>query len=108
MSLDYSSAFHPQTGCQKDRVNKVLEELLRACVLTYNSNWEKSLLYVEFSYSNSFQASLKMAPFEAPYGKKCQTPLTWSEVGDWTFFGPATIVEAKENIAKVRENIKIA
>jgi hypothetical protein len=86
----------------------VLEDLLRACVLTYNTDWEKSLPYAEFSYNNSCQASLKMAPFEALYGRKCQTPLMWSEVGERTFFGPAAIVEAEENVAKVRENLKIA
>jgi hypothetical protein len=97
-SLDYSSAIHPQIDGQTER----------ACVLTYNTNWEKSFLYAEFSYNNSFQASLKMAPFEALYGRKCRTPLMWSEVGERTFFGPATIVEAEENVAKVRENLKIA
>jgi hypothetical protein len=106
--LHYSSAFHPQTDGQTERVNQVLEDLLRACVLTYGSDWEKSLPYVEFSYNNSYQASLKMAPFEAPYGRKCRTLLMWSEVGERTFFGPATIVEAEENVAKVRENPKIA
>jgi hypothetical protein len=49
-----------------------------------------------------------MAPFEALYGRKCRTPLMWSEVGERTFFGPTTIVEAEENVAKVRENMKIA
>jgi hypothetical protein len=49
-----------------------------------------------------------MPPFEALYDKKCRTPLLWSEVGEQTFFGPATIVEAEENVAKVRENLKIA
>jgi hypothetical protein len=49
-----------------------------------------------------------MPPFEALYGRKCRTPLSWSEVGERTFFGPATIVEAEENVAKVRENLKIA
>jgi hypothetical protein len=89
-------------------VNQVLEDLLRACVLTYNTDWEKSLPYAEFSYNNSYQASLNMAPFEALYGRKCRTPLMWSEVGERTFFGPANIVEAEENVAKVRENLKIA
>jgi hypothetical protein len=89
-------------------VNQVLEDLLRACVLTYNTDWEKSLPYDEFSYNNSYQASLKMAPFEALYGRKCRTPLMWSEVGERTFFGPANIVEAEENVAKVRVNLKIA
>jgi hypothetical protein len=62
MSLDYTTAFHLQTDGQTEKVNQVLEDLLRACVLTYNSDWEKSSSYVEFSYNNSFQASLKMAP----------------------------------------------
>jgi hypothetical protein len=80
--LNYSTAFHPQTDGQTERVNQVLEDLLRACVLTYGSDWETSLSYVEFSYNNGYQASLKMAPFEALYGKKCRTPLMWSEVGE--------------------------
>jgi hypothetical protein len=86
----------------------VLEDLLRACVLTYHTDWEKSLPYAEFLYNNSYQASLKMAPFEALYGRKCRTPLMWSEVGERTFFGPAAIVEAEKNVAKFRENLKIA
>jgi hypothetical protein len=94
--LNYSTAFHPQTDGQTERVNQVLEDLLRACVLTYGSDWEKSLSYAEFSYNNGYQASLKMAPFEALYGRKCRTPLMWSEVGERTFFGPAAIVEAEE------------
>jgi hypothetical protein len=76
-------------------------------VLTYGSDWEKSLSYAEFSYNNSHQTSLKMAPFEALHDRKCRTPLMWSEVGERTFFGPATILEAEENVAKVRENMKI-
>jgi hypothetical protein len=91
-NLHYSSAFHPHTDGQIERVNQVLEDLLRACVLTYGSDWEKSLSYAEFSCNNSYQASLKMVPFKALYGRKCRTPLMWSEVGERTFFGPATIV----------------
>jgi hypothetical protein len=106
--LNYSTTFHPQTDDQTERVNQVLEELLRACVLTYWLDWEKSLSYVEFSYNNGYQASLRMALFEALYGRRCQTPLMWSEVGERTFFGPTTIVEAEENVAKVRQNLKIA
>jgi hypothetical protein len=106
--LNYNTAFHPQTDGQTERVNQVLEDLLRACVLTYRYYWEKSLPYAEFLYNNSYQARLKMAPFEARNGRKCRTPLMWSEVGERTFFGPATIVEAEKNVAKVRENLKIA
>ena len=69
--LDFSSAYHPQTDGQTERVHQILEDMLRACVLTYNKDWKKSLSFAEFSYNNSYQASLKMAPFEALYGRKC-------------------------------------
>ncbi len=80
--LDFSSAYHPQTDGQTERVNQILEDMLRACVLTYGKDWEKSLSFAEFSYNNSYQAILQMAPFEALYGRKCRTPLMWSEVGE--------------------------
>src|SRR6266540_3590485 len=106
--LDFSSAYHPQTDGQTERVNQVLEDMLRACVLIYGKNWEKSLSFAEFSYNNSYQASLKIAPFEALYGRKCRTPLMWSEVGEHSLFGPAISKDAKEQVAKVRENLKAA
>jgi len=106
--LDFSSAYHPQTDGQTERVNQILEDMLRACVLTYGSNWEKSLSFAEFSYNNSYQASLKMSPFEALYGRKCRTPLMWSEVGERSYFGPECIQEAEEQVAKIRENLKAA
>jgi hypothetical protein len=107
-TLNYSTAFHPQTDGQTERVNQVLEDMLRACALTYGTDWESSLPFAEFSYNNSFQASLRMAPFEALYGRKCRTPLAWSEVGERTLFGPAIIKEAEEKVEKVRENLRIA
>ena len=82
--------------------------MLRACVLTYGSNWEKSLSFAEFFYNNIYQASLKMSPFEALYGRKCRTPFMWSEVGERSYFGPECIQEAEEQVAKIRENLKAA
>jgi hypothetical protein len=66
--LDFSTAYHPQSDGRTERVNKVLEDLLRACVLTFDKSWESSLPYAEFSYNNNYQASIKMSPFEALYG----------------------------------------
>jgi hypothetical protein len=100
--LDFSTAYHPQTDGQTERVNKVLEDLLRACVLTFDRSWESSLPYAEFSYNNSHQASFKMSPFEALYGRKCQTPLMWSNVGERTLEGPAFVKEAEEKVALIR------
>jgi hypothetical protein len=73
--LNFSSAYHPQTDGQTEGTNHVLEDMLRACALKHGGSWDKSLPYVEFSYNNSYQASLKMSPFEALYGRKCRTPL---------------------------------
>jgi hypothetical protein len=66
------------------------------------------LPYAEFSYNNSYQASLGMSPFEALYGRKCKTPLMWSEVGERALIGPALIKEAEEKVAEVREKLKSA
>jgi hypothetical protein len=99
--LDFSTAYHPQSDGQTERVNKVLEDLMRACVLTFDSNWKSSLPYAEFSYNNSYQASIKMSTFEALYGRKCQTPLMWSNVGENTLEGSAFVMEAEEKVALI-------
>jgi hypothetical protein len=81
---------------------------LRACVLQDKIGWDKRLPYAEFSYNNSYQASLKMSPFEALYGRNCRTPLHWDQPGERQVFSPDILVEAKENIRMVRENLKTA
>ena len=81
---------------------------MRACVLTYGKDWEQSLPYAEFSYNNSYQASMGMSPFEALYGRKCRTPLMWSKVGERALVGPALIKEAEERVAEIREKLKAA
>ncbi|WVZ61290.1 hypothetical protein U9M48_011191 [Paspalum notatum var. saurae] len=81
-NLDFGTAYHPRTDGQTERVNQIMEDMLRACALAYGTNWEASLPFAEFSYNNGRQASLGMAPFEALYGRKCRTPLMWSEVGE--------------------------
>jgi transposase InsO family protein len=73
--LEFSTTFHPQTDGQTERVNQILEDMLRACPLVYGSSWDENLPYAEFSYNNRHQASIEMAPFEALYGRKCTTPL---------------------------------
>ena len=73
--LNFSSTYHPQIDGQTERINQILEDMLRAYALQYGDSWDKSLPYAEFSYNNSYQKSLKMAPFEVLYGRKCRTPL---------------------------------
>src|SRR6187399_3688139 len=106
--LVFSTAYHPQTGGQTERVNQILEDMLRACVLTYGTSWEESLPYAEFSYNNSYQASLKMAPFEALYGRRCRTPLNWSETGDSRIFGPEMLLEAETKVKLIQDRLRAA
>jgi hypothetical protein len=106
--LKFSSAYHPQTDGQIERTNQILEDMLRACALQDKMGWDKRLPYLEFSYNNSYQASMKMSPFEALYGRNCRTPLHWDEPGERQVFGPDILLEAEENIRMVRENLKAA
>ncbi|GJY15038.1 putative reverse transcriptase domain-containing protein [Tanacetum coccineum] len=77
-----STAYHPETDGQSERTIQTLEDMLRACVLDFGKGWDKHLPLVEFSYNNSYHTSIKAAPFEALYGRKCRSPICWAEVGD--------------------------
>jgi hypothetical protein len=72
--------------------------MLRACAHQHGGSWDKSLPYAEFSYNNSYQASLEMSPFEALYGRKCRTPLYGDQTEERHFFGPKLIQEAEEQV----------
>src|SRR3954465_7125965 len=84
--LSFSTTFHPQSSGQVERVNQILEDMLRACVISFGKNLEKSLPFAEFAYNNSYQSSLNMAHFEFLYGRRCRTPLNWSETGERQLF----------------------
>jgi hypothetical protein len=106
--LKFSSTYHPQTDGQTKRTNQILEDMLRACALKDQLGWDKRLPYAKFSYNKSYQASLKMSPFEALYGRSCKTPLHWDQPGERQVFGPEIFLEAEENIRRIRENLKTA
>jgi hypothetical protein len=108
MRLIHSSAYHPQTNSQTERVNQILEDMLRACVLNYLDKWDKCLSLAEFSYNNNYQESLRMAPFEALYGCRCRTPVNWIEPGERMIFGPDLVVEAEEIVHHIQSKLKAA
>jgi hypothetical protein len=74
-------------------------------VLTDGTKWDKHLPLVEFSYNNSYQESIRMSPFEALYGRPCRTPLSWSESSERVIFDPEIVIEAKEKVKQIQENI---
>ncbi|GJU49683.1 putative reverse transcriptase domain-containing protein [Tanacetum coccineum] len=80
--LDMSTAYHPQTDGQSERTIQTLEDMLRACVLDFEGSWDVHLPLVEFSYNNSYHSSVRCAPFEALYGRKCRSLIMWAEVGE--------------------------
>ncbi|WVZ90080.1 hypothetical protein U9M48_036411 [Paspalum notatum var. saurae] len=101
-------AYHPQISGQVERVNQILEDVLRACALTYSTKWDECLPLAEFAYNNSYQKSLEMAPFEALYGRRCRTPLNWSEPGERVTFGPDLVSQAEEQVKLIHSNLKRA
>ncbi|GJZ13780.1 putative reverse transcriptase domain-containing protein [Tanacetum coccineum] len=76
--LDMSIAYHPETDGQSEKTIQMLEDMLRAYVIDFGSSWDRHLPLVEFSYNNSYHASIKAAPFEALYGRKCRSPVSRS------------------------------
>ncbi|KAJ0604534.1 putative nucleotidyltransferase, Ribonuclease H [Helianthus annuus] len=106
--LDLSTAFHPQTDGQSERTIQTLEDMLRACVMDLGGSWDTHLPLVEFSYNNSYHTSIKAAPFEALYGRKCRSPLCWADAGDKRMVGPELVQETTDKIAQIRERIKAA
>jgi hypothetical protein len=91
--LLHSLAYHPKTSGQTERVNQILEDMLRAGVLVFPQKWDYCMPLAEFSCNNSYQESIKMAPFEALFGRRCRTPLNWSEPGEWWVFRPDLVKE---------------
>ncbi|GJX82594.1 putative reverse transcriptase domain-containing protein [Tanacetum coccineum] len=106
--LDMSTAYHPKTDGQSERTIQTLEDMLRACVIDFGKGWEKHLPLVEFSYNNSYHASIKATPFEALYGRKCRSPVCWAEVGDVQLTGPEIIHETTEKIVQIQQRLQAA
>ncbi|GJX20948.1 putative reverse transcriptase domain-containing protein [Tanacetum coccineum] len=103
-----STAYHPQTDGQSKRTIQTLEDMLRACVLDFEKGSDKHLLLVEFSYNNSYHTSIKTAPLEALYGRKCRSPIYWAEVGDSQLTGPKIIHETTKKIVQIKSHIQAA
>ncbi|GJW66433.1 putative reverse transcriptase domain-containing protein, partial [Tanacetum coccineum] len=95
--------------CDRDPRNiQTLEDMLRACVIDFGNGWVKHLPLVEFSYNNSYHTSIKAAPFEALYGRKCRSPVCWAKVGEVQLTGPEIVQETTEKIIQIKQRIQAA
>ncbi|GJW65365.1 putative reverse transcriptase domain-containing protein [Tanacetum coccineum] len=107
-NLNMSTAYHPQTDSQSERTIQTLEDMLCACVIKFGSSWDRHPPLVEFSYNNSYHASIKVAPYKALYGRKCRSPVCWSEVGDSQLTGPELIRDTTEKIVQIKNRLLTA
>nr|GFC33292.1 putative reverse transcriptase domain-containing protein [Tanacetum cinerariifolium] len=105
--LDLSTAYHPETDGQSKRTIPTLEGILRACAIDFGRNWDTHLPLVEFSYNNSYHSNINYAPFEALYGRKCRTPIAWTEVGESKLLGPEIVQETTDKIVQIKERLKV-
>nr|GEV51606.1 putative reverse transcriptase domain-containing protein [Tanacetum cinerariifolium] len=105
--LDMSTAYHPETDGQSERTIQTLKDMLRAYAIDFGKGWEKLLTLVEFSYNNSYHASIKATPFEALYGQKIRSPVCWAEVGDTQLTGPEIIMKQPKRSYKFDNTCKL-
>ncbi|GJS64793.1 putative reverse transcriptase domain-containing protein [Tanacetum coccineum] len=106
--LDMSTAYHPQTDGQSKRTIKTLEDMLRACVIDFGESWNIHLPLAKFSYNNSYHSSIRCAPFEALYGRKCRLPILWAEIGDNGLIGPELVQETTDKVVVIKDMLKAA
>ncbi|XP_058741757.1 uncharacterized protein LOC131614147 [Vicia villosa] len=107
-NLNLSTANHPQTDGQTERTIQTIEDMLRACILEIGGSWKDNLPLIEFAYDNGYHASIGMAPHEALFGRKCRSPLCWSEVGEKGILGAEIIQETTEKVKMIRDKMKQA
>ncbi|GJX67194.1 reverse transcriptase domain-containing protein [Tanacetum coccineum] len=106
--LDMSMAYHPQTDGQSERTLQTLEDMLRAYVLNFGGSWDVHLPLVKFLYNNSNHTSVRCAPFEVLYGRKCRSLILWSEVGEGQLIRSELVQETTEKISQIKDRLKVA
>lgn len=106
--LNFSTAYHPETDGQTERTNKILEDMLQMYVMDQQKRWEEFLPLMEFAYNNSYQSSIKMAPFEFLYGRPCRTPLIWDRLEDRVLIRAEVVQEMEEQMTMIKGGLKEA
>lgn len=96
--LAFSTSYHPQKNGHPERVNSILEDMLRMYMMHQQRRWEEYFPLVEFTYNNYYQESLRMHPFKALYGQSCNTPISWSDPMNRVLNGPDTLVDMEQDM----------
>ena len=106
--LNFSTAFHPQTDGQSERVIQVLEDMLRGYVLDFPGSWDRYIPLMEFAYNNSYQSSIGMAPYEALYGRRCRTPMCWTKLDEHKIVCPDLVKDMEEKVQIIQQRLRAA
>ncbi|GKC77589.1 putative reverse transcriptase domain-containing protein [Tanacetum coccineum] len=106
--LDLSTTYHPQIDGQSERTIQTLEDMLRAYVIEFCGSWDVHLPLAKFSYNNNYHSSIRCAPFEALYGRKCRSPVLWAKIREGSFIGPELVLETTNKVVMIKEKLKAA
>ena len=106
--LNFSTAFHPQTDGQSERLIQVLEDMLRGYVMEFTGSWDRYISLIEFAYNNSYQSSIGMAPYEALYGRRCRTHVCWTELNEHKVISPDIVKDTESKVQVIRQRLKAA
>jgi hypothetical protein len=107
-NINLITTYHPQLDGKIERVNRIIQDMLRIYVMDNPYKWEDYLHLVEFAYNNGYQASLRMSPFEALYGRKCDTLVSWDNPTDRVVFGSELLKDMDDQVVKIKKNLKAA
>jgi len=107
INLNFNTTYHPKTDGKPERVNQVIEDMLRMYVMEKPYKWEYFLHLVEFSYNNGYKASL-MSQFEELYGRKCNTQVNYDTASDKEVIGHELLKEIEEKMLKIKHNLKVS
>ncbi|GKA47193.1 putative reverse transcriptase domain-containing protein [Tanacetum coccineum] len=106
--LDMSTTYHHETDGLSERTNQTLEDMLKAFVIDFGGSWDTHLPIAEFSYNNSYHLSVRYAPFEALYGRKCRSPVLWAEIRESRLIGLELVQETTDKVILIKERLKAA
>ncbi|GJU05119.1 putative reverse transcriptase domain-containing protein, partial [Tanacetum coccineum] len=106
--MDMSTAYHPQADGQSERTIQTLEDMLRVCVIDFGGSWDVHLSLAEFFYNNNYHTSIRCAPFEALYGRKCRSPVLWAEIREGSLIGPELVQETNDKVVVIKEKLQAA
>jgi hypothetical protein len=107
-NINFITTYHPQIDGKTERLNQIIEDMLRIYVMDKPSKWEDYLHLVEFSYNNGYQASLRMSPFKALYCRKCNTPVNWDNPIGRVVLGTELLKDMEDQVLKIKKNLKLA